>query len=169
MFPNYSGPLPCPDPNTCPSVHYLTTAARGAISGKSITITGRVDAGATTQFNYQTNPDNTCTTPASAHLLIERKGDDLATDYYRWWSNPLKVPLQTGQFSVTVPLTPDQWSGLFGEQANSSAAATRGFNQALANAGEIGMTFGGGCFFCHGVNVSGGKANFVVTEFRINR
>jgi hypothetical protein len=152
-FPNYAGKLPCS--GSCPSVHYLTTAARGAISGKSITISGRVDVGPTTQFNYQTNPDNTCTTPATAHLLIERKGDDLTQDYYRWWSSPLKVPLQAGQFSVTLPLTPDQWSSVLGETGNSSAAAAQGFIQALANAGEIGMTFGGGCFFGHGVSASG--------------
>jgi hypothetical protein len=32
---------------------------------------------------------------------------------------------------------------------------------------NVGFTFGGGCFFGHGVSVSGGKAKFYVTSFTI--
>jgi hypothetical protein len=34
------------------------------------------------------------------------------------------------------------------------------------NVGNIGMTFGGGCFAGHGVNISGGTARFSLTSYR---
>ena len=37
----------------------------------------------------------------------------------------------------------------------------------LKNMGHIGVTFGGGCFFGHGVNVSGGAARFIMTRFEL--
>jgi uncharacterized membrane protein YedE/YeeE len=43
------------------------------------------------------------------------------------------------------------------------------FSLALEDVENIGMTFGGGCFFGHGVNVTGGQASFAVTEFSISR
>ena len=42
-----------------------------------------------------------------------------------------------------------------------------GFKELLGKMGNIGLTFGGGCFFGHGVNVSGGSAKFIVTGFAI--
>jgi hypothetical protein len=54
---------------------------------------------------------------------------------------------------------------VFGEKANASTAATAGFKQAMANLGHVTFSLGGGCFFGHGVRVSGGGARFAVTSF----
>ena len=58
-----------------------------------------------------------------------------------------------------------QWTSVFGEKANASASATAGFKQAMANLGNVGFAFGGGCFYGHGVRVNGGGARFVVTSY----
>jgi hypothetical protein len=55
-----------------------------------------------------------------------------------------------------------QWTSVFGEKANESATATAGFKQAMANLGSVGFSFGGGCFYGHGVHVSGGDVRFAV-------
>jgi len=41
------------------------------------------------------------------------------------------------------------------------------FNTGLQNLSDVGITFGGGCFFGHGVHVTGGKARFELIDFRI--
>jgi hypothetical protein len=43
-----------------------------------------------------------------------------------------------------------------------------GFKQAMANLGNVGFAFGGGCFYGHGVRVSGGGARFAVTGYHIS-
>ena len=46
--------------------------------------------------------------------------------------------------SFSVPLTPDQWSNVYGQRDSKS------FYAALANVGWIGVTFGGQYFWGHG-------------------
>ncbi len=169
-FPQYpAASLPCRNDQACPGVHYLVTAPGSSLTGyHRIVMAGRIVVTGNPRFQYRTEPANTCDFPASVRLFIERKGDDLYHDYYRWWSNPLHVELKEGYFRLVVLLTPSEWSSVFGHFGNSSGAAAAGFRAALANAGNIGMTFGGGCFFGHGVNISGGAASFVVTAFRVN-
>lgn len=171
-FPQYPGPFPCSNDMACPGVHYLVTNTPGAISGKSITVTGHIEITGAPVFHYQTEPGNTCISPTSyAHLFIQRAGDNLASEYYRWWSNPVAISIGPGRsdFSVTVPMLPYSWSDVYGKQGNSSPGAVAGFNAALANSARIGMTFGGGCFFGHGINITGGTARFVTDSYVINR
>jgi hypothetical protein len=42
-----------------------------------------------------------------------------------------------------------------------------GFKQAMANLGNVGFSFGGGCFYGHGVRVSGGGARFGITSYAV--
>jgi hypothetical protein len=41
------------------------------------------------------------------------------------------------------------------------------FEKAIQNVSRLGVTFGGGCSFGHGINVRGGTATFAITEFAI--
>ena len=71
----------------------------------------------------------------------------------------------------TVPeaqaAAPDQWSSVFGKFGNAHAVAEAGFKSATQNVSRLGLTFGGGCFFGHGVNVRGGSATFALVAYRI--
>jgi hypothetical protein len=134
-------------------------------------MTFSIAVGPNTVFDYHTAPNNTCVNPAYFTFMIERTGDTgLHQRYYRWWSRDFSYQLQptNGSLTLTVPLTPDQWSSVLGEVGKTSAAATAGFADTLKNVGGIGMTFGGGCFAGHGVYLNSGNATFTVTDFRIN-
>jgi hypothetical protein len=74
----------------------------------------------------------------------------------------------SGDVTMTVPLTPDQWSSVYRKVGNLNSSTLAGFQDALANLGDVGMTFGGGCFAGHGVNVSGGTARFVLISYTIS-
>jgi hypothetical protein len=57
---------------------------------------------------------------------------------------------------------------VYGKSGDDDATALAGFQDALGNLGRVGMTFGGGCFFGHGVNVSGGTARFALISYTIS-
>ena len=64
--------------------------------------------------------------------------------------------------TLTIPLRPHHWSSVFGKVGDQDTTTIAGFDQALENANYLGVTFGGGCFFGHGVNISGGTAQFKI-------
>ena len=161
----------CGGPDVC-SVHYVTTPVR-----MSVTTTGHAEAmfritmSDTPVFNYQLNPDNTCDYPAHARFYLQRKGDDLTGqgeyEFYRWFSNEVAYRLAAGSAHLAVALTPGQWTSVFGRKGDYDFAATAGFVQALRHLGNVGFVFGGGCYYGHGVNVSGGTARFTLSEYSI--
>jgi hypothetical protein len=75
--------------------------------------------------------------------------------------------LAAGSADLTAPLTPDQWTSVFGKKGDYSSPAEVGFAQALQNLANVGFVFGGGCYYGHGVNVSGGTARFTLKEYSI--
>jgi hypothetical protein len=99
-----------------------------------------------------------CSSQITRVLFLQRRNDDLSQEFYRWWSNPTVYDLQPtpGNTTLTVPLTPDQWSSVFGRFGNQNATTLKGFQDALGDLGHVGMTFGGGCFVGHGVTSRAG-------------
>lgn len=166
----------CPAPPTqppnynisaCPHVDYVTTPYTKSMAANTSVSMTFVVAGVSPVFDFHTAADNLGATPATVRLLVEQQGDYfLDNPTYRWWSNPLSVPLTIGgPTTLLVPLTPDQWSdvnGLFG------TAELAGFQAALKNVGNVGMTFGGGSFFGHGVYLTSGSATFNLTDFTVS-
>jgi hypothetical protein len=149
------------------SLNYVTTAYTTPLpQGQSVIFTAQIVAtSGTPVFNFMLEPSNTCTYPAHVRAYFEQgtKHDvSYAPATYRWWANPIAVELAEGVATVTVPLTPEQWSDAAGEIGSAQLA---GFEAALAHPGAIGLTFGGGCFFGHGVNVSGGTARFILSNY----
>lgn len=168
-FPVYNGALPCKNDQACAGVHYLVTGSGILTGARSILVVGRIVVTGHPQFHWETEPQNHGKGPATFRLFIQRQGDNLHSDYFRWWSNPASVVIQAGAFRMRVLLKPGQWSSVFGHRGDSSAAARAGFAAALAHPVKIGMTFGGGDSFGHGVNVRGGTARMVVTRFTVER
>jgi hypothetical protein len=62
--------------------------------------------------------------------------------------------------SYTVSLDPSNWIGVYGQTGNGSATALAAFKATIANMGDIGLVFGGGCFAGHGVYLDAGSATF---------
>lgn len=147
----------------CPGVHYVTTKYTEPIpAGSILTISFKVEADSSTVFNFNLEKDNNCDKPpASVRAILQRAGDDLYEANNRFWSNPISVALTNGEYTMMVELSPDQWTNVEGERSTS------GFAETLKGMGNIGVTFGGGCFFGHGLNVSGGGAAFIMTRFEL--
>ena len=164
--PNYPG---CILNSNCDSLNYVTTSYSGP-APNSVSMTFQILTTGAPTFNYAMDSDNTCTTPATVRLFLERRNDNFSAEFYRWWANPTAYDLQptSGNMTLTVPLAPDQWSSVYGKAGNYDATARAGFQDAVTDLERVGMTFGGGCFFGHGVNVSGGTARFVLIDYTVS-
>jgi hypothetical protein len=169
-FPVYNqqSPTNCSEDKSCGHVNYITTPVNAAIAATALTMTFRIETTGAPIFQYALNPNNTCTNPAAVRLFIQRQGDTLEADheFYRWWSKAA-AELTAGTVTLTVPLIPDQWLSVFGKTGDVDQVTLAAFHDALQNVGNIGMTFGGGCFAGHGVNISGGTARFSLTRYRL--
>jgi hypothetical protein len=166
--PNYPACVYNPD-TLCHSVNYVTNSYTESVS-HNVSMTFQILTTGAPTFNYMMETGNTCATSATVRLFLERKNDDLTQEFYRWWSNPTVYDLQPtpGNITLSVPLTPDQWSSVFGRFGNQNATTLKGFQDALGDLGHVGMTFGGGCFFGHGVNISGGTARFALISYTVS-
>jgi hypothetical protein len=75
-----------------------------------------------------------------------------------WWSNPMNVPLVQGSQSgttITASMSdPAEWSDWNG-QSGSNPAVTEAFLEATHKVLEVGLSFGGECFFETGVTPTG--------------
>jgi len=144
-------------------VHYVLTGS-DLSGGASIVVTATVTMTPGAVFDWNRD-GNTCPTPAAAHLMIQRRGDDMVDEYGRWWAS-VPIPLIPGTLTIAVPLTADAWTDVYGR---SGADNPESFRVALASGGNVGLTFGGGCFYGHGVHVSGGNATFALSLFEVNQ
>jgi hypothetical protein len=165
LFPFGSGGFSFVFPDASGSAHYIVRPS-SALTGNSLVAQIEVD-GFDPGFNFRIAADNVCDSPpANVRLFFQRAGDDMSGagqhEFYRWWSNPISYVLAIGSATLTVPLTPDQWSSVYGKFGIENPAM---FQAALENAGAVGVTFGGGCFMGHGVNVIGGSATFILKNY----
>src|SRR5262245_45564254 len=146
----------------CPSVHYVTTKYTGIINkGAIVYVAGKIEADPDVVWNYHFEKANVCNSPARTHVMLQIKNDDLTASDGRYWSNPIGLTLANGLFTLKIPVTEGNWINVDGEFNKE------GFDKMLKNMGNVGFTFGGGCFFGHGVSVLDSKAKFYVTNFTI--
>jgi hypothetical protein len=129
-------------------------------------MTFQVDTTGSPTFNYMGPqfPGNQ-SADASVTVMLERAGDDLAHDLWRWYAIGSKVFLAPGQFTVIVPLDVSDWDNVNGSYTLAEREA--GFADVLANLGKVGVVFGGGCCAGHGVDVSNGTARFTLLDYTI--
>lgn len=146
------------------SIHYLYTASPLTAIRGTLTVTLRIDTLGTVVFNSL--DQSGCGIPPSVRPLVWSNGNGNG-DYDRWWSNPRSFALAPGTATISVPLTPDAWSSVNGKYGNADTPTQFAFERALLNVTRLGLTFGGGCSFGHGVNLRNGNALFALTEYSI--
>lgn len=151
---------------TSGSMNYLFTASPLKIVRGTLSVTVRVTTTGPVAFNSLDPQTSACTIPSSVRPFLWAN-DNGNGDYDRWWSNTRSFVLAAGTGTISVPLTPDAWSSVNGKVGNADGPTTFAFDKALLNVSRFGLTFGGGCSFGHGINVSGGAATFAVTEYAI--
>lgn len=162
---NAKGQLTFPFPSTGSINYVYSIAAPTQISG-SVTASMEIVTSGPVVFDYMTEPFNTCTTPSTVRPFIWSNRTGFG-EFDRWWSNPTSIELTPGSSTLTVPLTPDRWSSVYGKLGNTDATAEAAFARALRNVSQLGLTFGGGCFFGHGVRVKNGSATFTLTSYQV--
>ena len=147
-------------------MHYLFTASPLAEIRGTVAVTLRVATTGPVVFNSLDPVSVSCSIPPSVRPFFwaNQNGNG---QYDRWWSNPRAFPLASGTTTIAVPLTPESWSSVNGRFGNADSEARFGFDKALLNVTRLGLTFGGGCSFGHGINVRGGRADFFLTEYAI--
>lgn len=144
------------------------------LSARGLSLTVQIATTGTPFFDWRTEPWNTCNAPPTARPYFERvdPGQGVTPEFRRWWSNPAAIELRNdgtaaGTFSLFVPFDPAVWSSVNGRFGTDSPEATAGFRDTLTNLGAIGFSFGGGCFFGHGIFLSGGTATLEIRQFAI--
>jgi hypothetical protein len=148
------------------SMNYLYNVHPPQRIGGTLSVSLQVTTDGPVVFNYMTEAINTCATPASVRPFIWAYRNSPA-EFDRWWSNPTGYTLAAGTTTLSIPLSADRWSSVFGKFGNADAAAQAGFASAIRNVSSLGLTFGGGCFFGHGVYVQGGRAQFALVGYQI--
>jgi hypothetical protein len=148
------------------SMNYLFTASPLKTVSGTLSVAVRVTTAGPVVFNSLDPQTSACTIPSSVRPFIWAN-DNGDGDYDRWWSNARSFTLAAGTSTITVPLTADAWSSVNGKVGNADGATKFAFDKALLNVSRLGLTFGGGCSFGHGINVSGGTATFAVTDYAI--
>jgi hypothetical protein len=164
-FPDCGGTPAC-------GVHYVVTP--GPLSASNyVNAQVKITLSGSPEFVYKLEPNNTCDNPAKAYFYLQRIGDDMSgqgpMEFYRWWTadDADAFNLVESVADLTVALTPDKWISVFGKRGDTDATTLTRFQSAIANIGSVGLTFGGGCFRGHGVNVINGGARFNLNSYSI--
>ncbi len=138
-------------------VHYVVKTSGPIALGRTIAISFAIQ-GDGKLIPTQGDP------PAKLRLLLQQAGDTMtaAEADKRWWSPPVDL-VGPNDYALSVKLTPDMWTNVFGASGSVSSA---GFANCIANIGNIGVTFGG-MFAGHGVYAAG-PSRFVLKSFTVS-
>lgn len=147
-------------------VHYLTVPYKQNRLPKSVTMVFDISTPQpTTYHSVESGP-----LPPSFYLYFQRKYDNwsAAGKYgsYRWWTEGYILgSADNTNITLTVPFEPSKWSnvhGIYGDKVLNE------FQDALLNVGRVGITFGGGYSYGHGVNTTSGLAIMHLSSMTIN-
>lgn len=136
---------------------------RGRFRKDDITLAIKITASEDIVFDRPYEADNTGTAPASVRLLLQR---NMNTNFGRWWSRD-SIILTPGTHVLSVPLNPANWSSVFGNTGNDSPASKKAFKNCLVEPINIGLTFGSGDRYGHGVHAAAGSATFEVLGLKV--
>lgn len=160
-----SGALMFDVPGVGKSVNYAYAASPSKSITGTLHVTVRIDAtGGQPQFLGAPEAGNTCAVPANMRPFIFANNNDWSGQFSRWWAAADSVTLAPGSFTFDIPLAPERWTSVNGI---AGSAAPAQFDSALQNVSSLGLTFGAGCFYGHGVYVDGGTARWVLTAYEV--
>tara|TARA_R110000868_G_scaffold143263_3_gene361212 strand:- start:1571 stop:2158 length:588 start_codon:yes stop_codon:yes gene_type:complete len=144
-------------------VGYAYTASPSRAITGTLSLTMRVDTISGTPSILPVEP--CAASGATVRPFIFSHRNDWSGEFSRWWSNPERMLLQQGTVSLSIPLTPDRWSSVFGKRGTAVPAD---FNSALSDVSSLGVTFGSDCAFGHGVSVTNGSARWTLTSYKVS-
>lgn len=151
---------------TSGSMHYLFTPSTLSALRGTLVVTLQVSTNGPVLFESLEPQSSACPIPSSVRPLIWSNNNGNGA-YDRWWSNPRSYALAPGSATISVPLQAEYWSSVNGRFGNADGDTRFNFEKALLNVTRLGLTFGGGCSFGHGIRISGGAARFALSEYAI--
>lgn len=126
-------------------------------------------------WNYMSDPDNTAPVSPKMTLYFGRFNPMYnAWDGSRWWASAYRWTLSDsgGVLTLDVPIDPAYWSDTYGHPATLDDMHRLNFCGTpgiLRNVFYLGVTFGGGSAYGHGVNVSSADGQAAQAQFRLLR
>jgi hypothetical protein len=145
----------------------ISSMASIRVSAVNISLDGN-----TPTFNYNLQKGNTCASPiAEMHVFLGEAGwtnDETEETYMAIESIRPEAAgdswdMVDGLYKVTIPLMdPARW--IFRVSGATADTNLPAFRAILANLSQVGVTFGGGCFYAHGVNTSFSWTQFLLTS-----
>jgi hypothetical protein len=163
-------------------VSFLTTSTDpnvlGDLSGKMIRATISISAIGVPEFifNFEGSSWDTCPAQANVRLYFTTTGgmydlDDANTNETQyWWADVAGTNLDVGLDTTLTAslLDPSQWLDSQGNPG-SNPQYTAAFFEAVQNVRQIGLAFGGGCFYDVGVGVAedSGSAEFHLINYTV--
>ena len=144
-------------------IHYVTFP-HGSLAGKRrIVLRYRIEAAPGVRIVPSTVPQ----LPSMITPYFQRAGDNWSArgryETYRWYATfATHSPIKPGEHQIVAPLN-GNWTAVLTSSARSHPAA---FQEAIADAREVGFVLGGGDGYGHGVYATG-PARLIVTEFRV--
>lgn len=135
----------------------------GDLTNKSVSASFTI-SGVAGVFTYYGEPSCGGTT-ANVRYFFQTSNAGGFDETHYWWSNPVSLALTNGPFTLpTVSMSGSNWSDYYGH-FGSDPLYSAGFNAAVSNVTEIGVSFGGGCFFENGVGTSDGSGTFTLNSY----
>jgi hypothetical protein len=146
------------------SMHYLfTPSGLNSIRG-TLVVNLTVATSGPVVFESLDPQSGSCNIPSSVRPFFWANNNGNGP-YDRWWSNPRAYTLAAGAATISVPLAAENFSSVNGRFGNADSETRFNFDKALLNVTRLGLTFGGGCSFGHGLRVRDGWARFALNGY----
>ena len=138
-------------------VNYVLTREFFPLSGiRTLTLRFRIAGRDGMEFSEDVGENDPGTMPPSVGVVLSK-----ATQDGRWFSRH-RIALAKGLHGQRLTLDePDEWGGVWGENGSQGNR----FNRFRLTHAQIGLCFGGGNDYGHGVRMKKGRATFVLETF----
>ena len=149
---------------TCISMNYLTTTHVPSSIVGALVITVNVQTTGAPVFHFFSSGG----IPPSVRGFVWAHQGNSATNS-RWWADDVYYDFSQGAGTMTmaIPIDPHNFSNVDGHRGDEDAGTLAGFNSAMADVYSLGVTFGGGSNFGHGIYVTGGTARFTLQDYNV--
>jgi len=149
-------------PQALPAWGYAFTPSPSRVLSGSLTVTLRVQ---TLSGAPLITPYEPCGTPgATIRPFLFSYRNDWSGAFSRWWSVEA-VTLASGDYTLSIPLTPDRWISVSGTHGSDVPAA---FGEALRHVSSVGLSLGTPCAVAHGVIAPGGVSRVLVSSYAVS-
>lgn len=125
----------------------------------SIQISGKIKLSNDCVLNYKTESINTCESPAKMRVMLL---GGYSGKFNRWFSRE-GVLIKNGRFTLSLDLFPKNWVSVFGK---NGADYEGKFKKIVNGRTQIGLVFGGGCFYGHGIECESGSLQIEISNIK---